>query len=70
MKNIIGLKAFRQNVNAYAERVQKGDSFIVMKKTKPLFKVVAAEEGLWEEIVDFTKIKKGGVDVQDLLSRL
>jgi antitoxin (DNA-binding transcriptional repressor) of toxin-antitoxin stability system len=70
MQNIIGLKEFRQNVNAYAERVKKGDSFIVMKKTKPLFKLVAAEDELWEEVVDFTKIKKGGVDIQDVLSRL
>lgn len=27
-------------------------------------------EGSWEEVIDFTKIQKGGVDIQDILSRL
>lgn len=70
MENIIGLKELRRNVAKYADRVQKGDSFLVMKKTKPLFRLVAAEDELWEEVVDFTKIKKGGVDIEELLSRL
>jgi len=28
------------------------------------------ESELWEEVVDFTKIKRGGVAISDLLSRL
>jgi len=28
------------------------------------------EDGLWEEMIDFTKISKGGVDIKDLSQRL
>ena len=28
------------------------------------------DDGLWENVVDFTKIKKGGVCIEKLLSRL
>lgn len=54
----------------YARKVQKGDSFIVFKKSKPLFKISPIDEGLWEEVIDFTKISKGGVDIKDLIKNL
>lgn len=28
------------------------------------------EDNNWEEVVDFSKIKKGGIDIDDVLSRL
>ena len=39
MPNIIGLKELRQNMPHYAQKVQKGQSFIVVKQSKPLFKI-------------------------------
>lgn len=39
MTNIIGLKELRQNMPHYAQKVQKGQSFIVVKQSKPLFKI-------------------------------
>lgn len=70
MKNIIGLKKLRENMTEYAEKVQKGESFIVFKQSKPLFKISPVEEEQWEEVIDFTKIKKGGVDINEVLRRL
>lgn len=35
-----------------------------------VFKITAIDEGQWEEVIDFTKIQKGGVLIQDILSRL
>lgn len=74
MEKIIGLKNFRENLGEYAREVKRGRSFIVMKRSIPLFKMVPIDdeedEGLWEEVIDFTKIKKGGVAIEDLLSRL
>ena len=71
MHTIIGLKEFRQNVAAYGEKVRAGKSFIVVRRSRPLFKIAPlSEDGEWEEVVDFTKIKKGGVDIKQLLSRL
>lgn len=70
MKNIVALKTLRENMQEYAQKVQEGRSFIVFKRSKPLFKISPIEEELWEEVVDFTKIKKGGVNIEELLQRL
>lgn len=41
-----------------------------MKKPIGSKEVIDKENGSWEEVVDFTKIRKGGVELPDLLSRL
>lgn len=70
-KNIIGLKELRENTGFYINAVKKGKSFIVVKKSKPIFKISSVdEEEQWETIIDFTKIKKGGVHIDEILSRL
>ncbi len=71
MYNTIGLKEFRENVDKFAKLIAKGKSYVVMRKNKPLFKLSAVEdESEWETVIDFTKIKKGGVDIDDVLARL
>jgi len=74
MKNntIVGLKELRENIETYISKVKAGGSFIVVKKSKPIFKISPPDDdaGLWEPVIDFTKLKKGGVSLADLLSRL
>ncbi|TSC93444.1 MAG: hypothetical protein Athens101428_681 [Candidatus Berkelbacteria bacterium Athens1014_28] len=72
MENIVGVKKLRENFAEYAEQVKNGRSFLVMKKSTPLFRIIPADENedVWEEIIDFTKIKKGGVEIEEILSRL
>ncbi len=70
MKNIIGLKDLRVNMTKYAEKVSQGKTFVVFKQSKPLFKITPINDEKWEEVVDFTKMKKGGVDIDEVLSRL
>ena len=72
MKNLIGFKELREHADTYITQVQKGKSFIVMRRSKPIFKISSLEEDseAWEEVVDFTKIKKGGIALTNLLSRL
>lgn len=72
MENIIGLKELRENINTYISQVEKGKSFVVVKKSKPVFRLspLDNEEGMWESVIDFTKIKKGGVSITDILSRI
>jgi len=73
MENIIvGLKELRENMEKYASLIKKGRSFIVVKKSKPLFKISSIDEddGLWETVIDFTKLRKGGIPAEELLSRL
>ncbi|MBU6142297.1 hypothetical protein KGO95_04300 [Patescibacteria group bacterium] len=71
MDHIIGLKELRENVEQYASAVKSGKSFTVVRKSKPLFKISpVGDDEHWEEVIDLTKIKKGGVDIKDLISRL
>ena len=74
MKNntIVGLKELRENIEAYISKVKAGSSFIVVKKSKPVFRISPPEDdaSMWEPVIDFTKIKRGGVPIADLLSRL
>ena len=70
--NIVGLKELRENMESYIAKVKRGGSFLVVRKSKPIFRIAPADEdeGVWETIVDFTKIKKGGIDAHELLKRL
>lgn len=71
-KSIVGLKELRENIDLYVKQIEKGKSFIVARKSKPIFKISAPDDSsdMWEEVADFTKIKRGGVYIEDILSRL
>lgn len=72
MKNtIVGLKKLRQNIENYISEVKKGRSFIVVKKSKPIFKIVPPEtEEQWETAIDFTAINKDGLSAKEILKAL
>jgi len=70
MNNLINLKELRENVSSYADRVAKGDSFIVMKRSKVLFKISPVDEDGWETVVDFTQFRKGGMPVDEVIKAL
>ncbi|MFH1947385.1 MAG: type II toxin-antitoxin system prevent-host-death family antitoxin, partial [Candidatus Magasanikbacteria bacterium] len=61
-QTIIGVKELRQNLEACVKKINQGMSFVVVKRSKPIFNITPIElDENWEEVVDFTKIKKGGV---------
>ena len=72
--NIVGLKDLRLNTDKYIEKVRKGHSFLVVRKSSPVFKIEPVDEwgdeGIWEQVADFTKIKKNGVPAVDVLVAL
>lgn len=70
MQNIVKLKDLRENMQRYANKVRQGEAFIVFKRSDPLFKIVPIADDEWEEVIDFTKIKKGGIDIDEVLNRL
>ena len=71
MDKLVGLKEFRENVESYTKKVNSGQSFIILRKNKPVFKISPVDEdGQWEEVIDFTQIKKGGVKIEELIARL
>ncbi|MEK7607897.1 MAG: type II toxin-antitoxin system prevent-host-death family antitoxin [Patescibacteria group bacterium] len=73
-KNIIGLKVLRENMNDYISQVEKGESFLIMKKSKPAFKITPVDEwgdeGHWKTLIDFTKIRKNGVPAREVLTAI
>lgn len=71
LKNkIIGLKDLRLNTNKYINRLSRGESFTVVKRSKPVFKVVPIDEDddfFWDTVVDFSDRKEGGIPAEELL---
>lgn len=70
MKNIVGLKEFRENLGTYEAKIQKGQSFVIMKRSKPIFTVGPVEADGWETVIDFTEFKKNGISASDLMKRI
>lgn len=71
-QKLIGLKDFRENLASYLQRLNKGEHFLVLRRSQPAFQVLPVndDEGDWETVIDFTKIKKGGVNIKEILARL
>ncbi|MEX1014070.1 MAG: type II toxin-antitoxin system prevent-host-death family antitoxin [Candidatus Paceibacterota bacterium] len=72
-EKIVGLRELRENTKKYIDRVNKGESFLVLKRSKPIFKISSPEEieSLWETVVDFTENgKKDGIEAEKLLEIL
>ena len=75
MRNaIIGLKELRANTDTYIEAVKKGRSFIVVRKSKPIFRIAPpdlwGDEGEWETLVDFKGTLGRGFSAQSLIAKL
>ncbi len=70
--SVLGLRELRENTEKYIRRIQKGDSFIVFRRSRPVFKLSPAgeDDALWETVVDFTQINKEGVSARDVLNTL
>jgi prevent-host-death family protein len=66
----VKLKELRQDLEKYYKRVREGESFVVMRRSEPLFKICPVNDGAWEEVIDLTKIQKGGVNINEILKRL
>lgn len=72
MKNTtVGLKELRENMGNWINQIRKGRSFLVVRKSKPVFKIVPPEtEEQWETVVDFTAIGKDGISAKTILKEL
>lgn len=46
MSTIIGLKELREHAAEVSARVEKGETFVVMRRAKPIFKLVPIEQSL------------------------
>lgn len=70
--NIVGLKELRENINKFIDRVDKGESFTVVRRSQPVFRLSPIDsDGLgWESVADFTEINERGVPARDILQSL
>jgi prevent-host-death family protein len=75
---IIGVKELREHLETYIEAVGKGHSFTVVRRSKPVFQIAPVvtdewgDEGTWETVADFSKVKGGGIpmiEFADLLKK-
>jgi prevent-host-death family protein len=72
-EQIIGLKELRLNTSNYIKRLSKGESFTIVRRSKPVFKIIPMDDeddSLWKTVVDFTKINKRGVSINEVIKSL
>lgn len=59
MTHDISIKELRRNLADVADRVEKGESFRVIRRSKPSFFLLKMDSDLlepeWESVVDFTE---------------
>ena len=67
--NIVPLKMFRTNTEKYIREIANGSTFVVMRKSRPIFRMVPVLEN-WETVIDFTEISPNGVPVDAVLKAL
>ena len=71
---LVGLKELRENTEKYIKATQKGKSFTVLRRSRPIFKIVPVDEwgdeGEWDTVVDFTAINPRGVPADDVICAL
>ncbi len=70
MKQLIPLKEFREDVAKFAKRVSRGEELIITKRSQPLFRICPVDEDGWETVIDFTKFRKGGMPVSEVIKAL
>jgi len=69
--NTVSLKDLREQFPKYIEAIAKGQSFTVVKRSKPIFQInPIQDDGEWQTIVDFTHIDTDGVPADAILAQL
>lgn len=70
---VVKLKDLRTNLDRYLSKLGKVEGFTVIRRSEPIFNISPVKNSadeLWEPVVDFTRLKKGGIQIKDILSRL
>ena len=68
--NIVGLRELRERMDSYVDRVGKGESFLVLRKSKPVFKMEPVDkwgdEGTWKDF-DLRDVKGNGMNIGEFI---
>lgn len=65
----VGLREFRKGMDKYVKKASR-EEVVIYRHSKPLFRLATFNEEPWEEVIDFTKMRKGGIPIEELLARL
>jgi len=68
-EQIIPFKEFRINAGKYITAMEKGARFLVVKRSRPVFRLEPVDE-VWETVGDFSTEKGGGISAKQLLKLL
>ena len=73
-KKIVGLRELRENTEKYIAAIKKGQTFTVVRRSKPVFQIAPVDEwgdeGVWETVADFREIDPAGVPADEVLKVL
>jgi prevent-host-death family protein len=71
MNTTVSLKELREQFPKYIKAISQGQSFTVVKRSKPIFQLnPISDDGDWQTIADFTTINNKGVDANEVLAVL
>lgn len=74
MNKNISIKNFRTNLAEIADEIEDGNTYVIIRRSKPSFKVVpitSDNDEEWETVVDFTDGgKSNGAKIEDVLAIL
>lgn len=69
--NLVGLKELRVNLDKYVRGVERGSSYTVLRRSKPVFRISPVEtedEAGWDTIFDANRDNKGkGIRAGEIL---
>ena len=69
--NTVSLKELREQFPKYIEAIASGQSFTVIKRSKPIFQISPVnDQGNWQTIADFTAVSEHGVSADQILDAL
>ena len=75
MPKDISIKELRQNLSRIADRAENGESFRVIRRSKPAFIIMKVDaeipEDKWETVVDFTDGgRTRGVPLEEVMKEM
>ena len=74
MNNILGIKELQLNLKRVADAAQKGESFTIVRDSKPVFRiepiVEAKRTGTLEDALKKLSFKGGGKDLSSLIDEI
>jgi antitoxin (DNA-binding transcriptional repressor) of toxin-antitoxin stability system len=74
MNNILGIKELQLNLKRVADAAQKGESFTIVRDSKPVFRIEPIKDsgrtGTWEDALKALSFKGGDKDLSQRIDEI